>query len=69
VRRAVVGVLLSLALCAVTAPAIAGPTTTHPASNTTGLPSAAEGFPWVATGVVALAVGLIGWRLRRAARS
>jgi len=47
--------------------AYAAPTTTRPASTGSGLPSA-EGFPWVLTGVVALAVGLIGWRLRRAAR-
>ena len=62
------GVLLSLALCALAAPALAGPTTTRPQTHSTGLPSASEGFPWVATGVIALAAGLIGWRLRRAAR-
>jgi hypothetical protein len=71
VRRAVVGVLLSLGLLLLAMPAaiaFGAPTTTQPQPSGSGITSGGEGFPWVAVGVVALAAGGIGWQLRRAAR-
>jgi hypothetical protein len=32
------------------------------------LPTLGEGFPWITVGVVVLAAGLVGARLRRASR-